>query len=92
MVLVRKKRFTSENPPQKCIPPCCGDRLTALELDHVRDGAKIITLELAARFMTDCLSGDACFKICRENNKLDRCSAQIKMVQEMEDNWSAMKI
>lgn len=41
--------------------------------------------------MTDYLQGDVYFKIARENHSLDRCRAQLKLVEDMEAKWDQMK-
>jgi Ser/Thr protein kinase RdoA (MazF antagonist) len=70
----------------------CGDSLTLEELDHMRDGTRIITIELATRFLADYLLGDVYFKISRKSQNLDRARTQVKMAQEIEDNWNALEI
>jgi len=69
----------------------CRDSLTCCELEHLRDGAKTITLECGTRFLTDYLAGDNYFAIKRENHNLDRCRTQFKLVSEMEKSWDVMQ-
>lgn len=65
--------------------------LTARELDMLPDGARIITLELASRFLTDYLNGDRYFKTTRPDQNLYRARTQIKLVAEMEKAAPAMR-
>jgi Ser/Thr protein kinase RdoA (MazF antagonist) len=67
-----------------------GDILTPNEIENLPMGAKVITLECGMRFLTDYLSGDTYFKIHRENQNLDRCRTQFKLVADMEEQWDAM--
>ncbi len=69
----------------------CGNSLTECEILHLRDGAKMMTLECGVRFLTDYLSGDTYFHIKRETHNLDRCRTQFKLVAEMEKNWEEMQ-
>lgn len=68
-----------------------GSVLTPEEIDHLPDGAKMMTLECGTRFLTDYLNGDVYFKTSRENHNLDRCRTQFKLVSEMEQQWNDMK-
>ncbi len=70
----------------------CGQSLTSCELEHLRDGAKMMTLECGVRFLTDYLSGDSYFKTSREGHNLDRCRTQFKLVAEMEKVWDKMML
>jgi len=65
--------------------------LTETEMLHLRDGAKMMTLECGVRFLTDYLNGDTYFKIHRPNHNLDRCRTQFKLVAEMENKWDEMQ-
>ena len=69
-----------------------GDELTECERAHLRDGAKMMTLECGVRFLTDYLSGDIYFRTGREGQNLDRCRTQFKLVEEMEINWEEMRM
>jgi len=69
----------------------CRESLTRCELEHLRDGAKMMTLECGTRFLTDYIAGDNYFAIKRENHNLDRCRTQFKLVSEMEKSWDAMQ-
>ncbi len=65
--------------------------LTAKEVQMLPMGAKIITLELAVRFLTDYLEGDHYFKIAYEDHNLVRARAQLKLVADMEAHWDEMQ-
>ena len=67
-----------------------GKVLTPGEIENLPMGAKIITLEIGIRFLTDYLSGDIYFKTHREGHNLDRCRTQFKLVSDMEKNWGQM--
>ncbi|MCL2527194.1 MAG: aminoglycoside phosphotransferase family protein [Defluviitaleaceae bacterium] len=69
----------------------CGASLTDCEKLHLRDGAKMMTLEVGLRFLTDYLDGDIYFGIKREGHNLDRCRTQFKLVAEMEKYWDKMQ-
>ena len=53
-------------------------------------GAKVITMEQAARFLTDYLEGDPYYRIHYPEQNLDRTRTQIRLVQEMEDKWDML--
>ena len=52
--------------------------------------AKLMTLECGMRFLTDYLEGDTYFKTSCENNNLDRCRTQFKLISDMEKQWDKM--
>ena len=58
--------------------------LTKVEKELLARSGKLITLELAMRFLTDYLQGDHYFSVHRPGHNLDRCRAQIKLVESME--------
>jgi len=62
----------------------CGDRLMAAERETLPDGARIITLENAVRFLTDYLKGDTYYHIERPEHNLDRTRTQMALTEEME--------
>lgn len=68
----------------------CGDILSEAEKDDLVWGSKIITLELAMRFLTDYLEGDPYFNIDYADHNLDRTRTQLELVKEMEKNWDDM--
>ena len=65
--------------------------LTEKETELLPLGAKIITLELAVRFLTDYLAGDRYFKTAYAEHNLVRARAQLKLVADIEANWDDMQ-
>ena len=65
--------------------------LTRREIELLPLGAKIITLELAVRFLTDYLESDHYFKTDYPDHNLVRARAQLKLVQDMEAKWYQMQ-
>lgn len=61
------------------------------ELAALPWGARIITLELASRFLADHLNGDQYFKIHRDNHNLDRARSQLALVADMEKRFPEMQ-
>ena len=68
-----------------------GDFLTEAEKEMLPFSAKLITLEIGMRFLTDYISGDTYFKIKRPMQNLDRCRTQFKLVESMESQMKRMK-
>ena len=68
----------------------CGSRLNAREIETLPLGAKLMTLEVAVRFLTDYLNGDVYFATSRPDQNLDRARTQLKLVEDMEIKWDAM--
>ncbi len=68
----------------------CGDALTPLERELLRDGAKMMTLECGIRFLSDYLSGDTYFRVSREGQNLDRARTQFKLIADMEKIWDEL--
>jgi Ser/Thr protein kinase RdoA (MazF antagonist) len=66
------------------------DFLTPAEVDLLPFSAKLMTFECGVRFLADHLSGDVYFRIHRENQNLDRCRTQFKMVADMEEKLDRM--
>ncbi len=65
--------------------------LTEKEIELLPMGAKIITLELAIRFLTDYLDGDRYFKTAYHDHNLVRARTQLRLVADMESKWEQMK-
>lgn len=65
--------------------------LTQRETELLPLGAKIITLELAVRFLTDYLNGDCYFKVCYPEHNLVRARTQLRLVEDMEQKWKEMQ-
>ena len=64
--------------------------LTEAELEYLPWGARLMTLECGIRFLTDYLDGDHYFRIHYEEQNLDRCRTQFKLVRDMEEQFEAM--
>lgn len=60
-----------------------GDMLTAAERAHLLDAGQVITLEQAARFLTDYLRGDVYFKIEHPEHNLQRARAQLGLLRAL---------
>lgn len=59
--------------------------LTKDELDFMGESIRIITLELAIRFLNDYINGDTYFRIDYPTHNLDRARNQLKLVKDIED-------
>ncbi len=68
----------------------CGDIMTECEFDMLSWGAKLITLEMGMRFLTDYLEGDTYFKIHYPEQNLNRARTQLKLVSDMEKCFDVM--
>ena len=64
--------------------------LTEKEIEMMPISAKILTLELAARFLTDYLNGDVYFHTDFNGQNLLRTRTQIKLVSDIESKLDAM--
>ena len=69
----------------------CGGELPDSEIMLLPEGAKMMTMEVGMRFLTDYLEGDTYFKTKYAEHNLIRCRTQFKLVAEMEKNWDEMK-
>ncbi len=67
------------------------DTLTEVEVLHLVDSAKVITLELAMRFLTDYLKGDRYFRVARETQNLERARNQLRLVELIEEKEAEMR-
>ena len=63
--------------------PCIYGKVTDIEIATLPDGVLAITLELAARFLTDYLNGDVYFKCKKEKHNLLRTRAQIALARDV---------
>lgn len=63
-----------------------GAFLRPSEVDALVPSGELVTLEMAIRFLTDHLDGDRYFKTHRPNHNLDRCRAQLELVEELEND------
>ncbi len=68
----------------------CNGSLTALELEMLPMGAKMMTLECGIRFLADFLNGDTYFRTHYAQQNLDRARTQLKLVADMESKWETM--
>ena len=67
-----------------------GNFLTGREIQHLAFCGKLITFEMGIRFLTDFLAGDTYYKIHRDEQNLDRCRTQFKLVESIEQQEYAM--
>ncbi len=67
------------------------DVLTEAEIESLPVGAAVVTLELAARFLTDYLIGDQYFRIDDPGHNLRRARAQLALFQDMMQRMEEMK-
>ena len=68
-----------------------GSFLTEAEKEMLPFSAKLITLEIGTRFLTDYLMGDVYFKTRRPNQNLDRSRTQFKLVESIEAQMNKMQ-
>lgn len=68
-----------------------GQRLTLGEIKLMPMAARILTLELCARFLTDYLNGDTYFKVKKPGHNLIRTRNQIELLRQMEQLTPAME-
>ncbi len=68
-----------------------GPLLTKAERALLATAPRVITLELAARFLTDHLEGDRYFRTSRPGQNLQRCRSQLHLLQSMESQGAAME-
>jgi hypothetical protein len=61
-----------------------GAFINEVETAHLAHAGKLITLEVAIRFLTDFLEGDVYFKTHHLSHNLDRCRNQLKLVEQIE--------
>ncbi len=63
--------------------PCIYGKVREEEIKTLPDGVLAITLELAARFLTDYLNGDVYFKCKKQRHNLIRTKAQIALAKDI---------
>ena len=68
-----------------------GSFLTEAERENLPFSGKLITFEIAIRFLTDYLEGDVYFKVKRPEHNLERCRNQLRMVESIEEQSKRMK-
>jgi hypothetical protein len=71
--------------------PQVADMITKTEFENLPDGVIIMTLELAARFLTDYLNGDIYFKCKKPNHNLYRAKCQIALAKDIEQKLPEMR-
>jgi len=64
--------------------------LNKVEISHLVESARIITLECGMRFLTDYFNGNVYFNIDYPHHNLIRARAQFKLVEEIEANSSSL--
>ena len=69
-----------------------GSFLTPYERELMPMAARLVTLTIGMRFLTDYLAGDVYFKVEHEQHNLDRARVQLCMVDFMEHHADAMKL
>lgn len=72
------------------VPQIIG-KVTSEEIETLPDGVLSITLELAARFLTDYLNGDTYFKCKKINHNLFRTRAQIALAKDVFGKMNEMR-
>lgn len=68
-----------------------GGFLTAEEKESLGVAGKLITFEIAIRFLTDYLCGDTYFKVHRQGHNLERCRAQFKLLESLKRQDDRMR-
>ncbi len=69
-----------------------GSFLTDNETKHLAFAGKLIAFEQGIRFLTDYLAGDAYYKVHCTGQNLDRCRAQFKLVESIEQQEEQMNL
>lgn len=69
----------------------CKDTLNDYEIENIAFSAKLITIELAMRFLTDYLNGDVYFKVNSDTHNLERTRNQLKLAFDMEEKMEEME-
>ena len=71
--------------------PCIYGKVTDKEIETLPDGVLAITLEQAARFLTDYLNGDVYFKCKKDKHNLIRTKAQIALAKDVYDKMPKLR-
>jgi len=61
--------------------------LTAAERELLPWSARILTMLMGIRFLTDHLEGDVYYHVAREGHNLDRSRTQIALIRSMDSQW-----
>ena len=67
-----------------------GNQLTDEEIRCLPLGLKVITCELAMRFLTDYIDGDLYFKVNSPQHNLIRARAQMKLLEDIEGKYDQL--
>ena len=65
--------------------------LTPEERQSLVDGALVLTLEQAVRFLTDYLEGDVYFRVERREQNIERCRVQFALLESMLDREADLR-
>ena len=65
--------------------------LTPNERQSLVDGALVLTLEQAVRFLTDYLEGDVYFRVERPEQNLERCRVQFALLESLLDREADLR-
>jgi len=68
----------------------CGHILQPPEIAHMRDGARLMTLETSLRFLTDYIEGDVYYHIAYPGQNLDRARNQATLLADIDRHWDKM--
>ncbi len=68
-----------------------GEGLTPAERRLIPDSPRVITLELALRFLVDHLRGDRYFRIDHPGQNLERCRSQLALLADMDAKADRMR-
>jgi Ser/Thr protein kinase RdoA (MazF antagonist) len=68
-----------------------GEYLTEEEKELLPDSARILTMLMGIRFLTDFLEGDPYYSIAREGHNLDRSRTQVALIRSMDEQWEEMR-
>jgi hypothetical protein len=66
------------------------DTLNDIEKDYLAFAPRLLTYTMAVRFLTDYLDGDTYYKIHHEHHNLQRAKAQLKLIENMEEQYPVM--
>jgi aminoglycoside phosphotransferase (APT) family kinase protein len=67
-----------------------GGFLAEAECAELAFSGRLVTLMIAIRFLADHLAGDRYFRIHRAGHNLERCRAQLRLVESMEEQRTLM--
>ncbi len=64
-----------------------GKSLSREEYEALPYGVKLMTYELAVRYLTDYINGDQVFRVKHPEQNIDRARNQFRLVQDIERKW-----